>query len=90
MISEGLQEDHAVEIIPKYSLTVAAQYFLLAGSKIYEELVEKPHWIDSWLLWEKRLKDVADSEDAGSELGCIAGKAHERMRSVRCAAKTQL
>ena len=92
-ISKGLQEDHPVEIIRKCFLTVAAQYFLLAGSKIYDGLVEKPEWMDereegleTWLLWDKRLKDIADREDEGSELGCIARKAVEKMRSVRCQA----
>ena len=79
-------------------MTVAAKYFLLAGSKIYDGLVEKPRWmaereegLETWLLWDKRLKDIADSEDAGSELGCITRKAVEKMTSVRSQATgTQL
>ena len=93
--SKGPQRDHAVEIIRKYSLTVVAQYFILAGSKIHKELVENPECmvkrhagIDTWMLWEMRLKDVVDSEDAGSELACMARKAHEKMRFIRCATYT--
>ena len=89
-VLKGPQKDHAVEIIRKYSLTVAAQYFILAGSKIYEELVENPQCMlkiqtgmHTWMLWEKRLKDVGDSENAGSELGCHACFAHEKMRYIR-------
>lgn len=89
-IPEGLQEDHPVEIIDKCFLTVATQYILLAGPKIYDELVEMP-WqgssrqerVEMWLHWDKRLKEIADGEDTGSELGCTARKAHEKMRSVR-------
>ena len=41
-VSKRPQKEHAVEIIRKYSLTVVAQYFISAGSKIYKELVKNP------------------------------------------------
>ena len=88
--SKGPQRDHAVEIIRKYSLTVVAKYFELAGSKIYKELVENPQCMlerhkgmQRWRLWEKRLKEVGDSKNAGYELGCHTRYAHEKMRSIR-------
>lgn len=88
-IPDGLRKYHPVEIIDKCSLTVAAQYILLAGPKIYEELVEVRGGIpkkvthDMWLHWEQRLKEIADVLGKKSDLGCMARKAYEKMRSLR-------
>ena len=43
----------------------------------------KQERLDMWLHWEKRLKEIADVLGTGSELGCTARKACEKMRSVR-------
>ena len=90
-IPKGLQADHPVEAIRKCYLTVAAQYVLLAGTKIYRELVaeqlggagEIQAGLDKWLHWKERLKQVADDEGTGSELGGMALKAHKKMGSIR-------
>ena len=41
-IPKGLQEYHPVETVQRCFVTVAVQYILLAGIKIYQELIEKP------------------------------------------------
>lgn len=76
-------------MIEKCFATVAINYFLFAGPKIYHELVLKP-WnrsdvkegLDKWLDWTKGVKEIVDSEDAGSELGRIAREAHGVMISL--------
>ena len=72
--------------------TVAVQYILLAGSKIYHELVEKPgkrsetaeRGLGKWQLWMERLMEVAYSEDTESELGRAAREAYSTMASLLC------
>ena len=89
-IANGLEEDHPPGVMKRCFTNVAVQYILLAGSKIYHELVEKPVegseaaelGLGKWQLWMEKLTEVAQREDAESELGRAAREAHSKMASL--------
>lgn len=69
-------------------MIVAVRYIILIGYKIHEKLVEKA-WkpkspdakegVEKWLQWEKRLKEITDSDDTEPGLARDTREAHRRM-----------
>ena len=97
-IPQGLEKDHPLGVMQNCFITVAVQYILLAGGKIYHQIVEKPvkgseakeQGLSKWKLWIERLKEVAEREDTKLELGRAACEAYCKMVSMHCAPIAEL
>lgn len=88
-ITNGLQQYHPVEIIQRCFVIAALNYIIFSSFEIYRalcgDLLPQPGQnggIVKWLQWEVKVQEIADSEEAGSNLEWLARIALDKMISL--------
>ena len=86
-VPEGLEKEMSPGLKRDTRVMVAAQYILLAGHVIDEELVQKPtkkrksYGLEKWKLWAGKLQELA-REELASEVKDAVVEARQKMVSL--------
>ncbi|KAI0384667.1 hypothetical protein F5Y04DRAFT_247527 [Hypomontagnella monticulosa] len=87
-IPKGLEEEWLPGFRRSSLIRVAAQYILLAGSKLCEHWLEasntaKDRAVDRWKLWAKKLQEFSESKDLEMDLRTETLQAHDRIVALK-------